>query len=613
MDKDLNVAMQNASINKECCLKTATTSTSTSSNGCCNNLVCNKQTSTSSCPTATSPLSSPSSVHSCCQQSLINGTVNNNNNSMNCQKFSQTNGSSQTTLSCHCSKSLDETDRSGAAGDAAMQSFMSTASVLAEGDNIASILNHKTTNTPPTTAPYANASVAEKRKMVHELCQQLILTDEQINELTYRILHEVKKGLAKETHQKANVKCFVTYVQDLPNGNERGKFLALDLGGTNFRVLLIHLKEEHDFQMESRIYAIPQHIMLGSGTQLFDHIAECLANFMNEHDVYKERLPLGFTFSFPLTQLGLTKGLLVTWTKGFNCAGVVNEDVVQLLKDAIARRGDVQIDVCAILNDTTGTLMSCAWKNHNCKIGLIVGTGSNACYVERVEEAEMFDGAGNGKSHVLINTEWGAFGDNGALDFVRTEFDEEVDSHSINPGKQVFEKMISGMYMGELVRLVIVKMVKAGVLFRGQDSDVLMTRGQFFTKYVSEIEADEPGVFTNCRLVLEELGLNDATDEDCANVRYICECVSKRAAHLVSCGIATLINKMNEPQVTVGVDGSVYRFHPKFHQLMVEKISQLVKPGISFDLMLSEDGSGRGAALVAAVACREDNVPKKKQ
>jgi hypothetical protein len=34
---------------------------------------------------------------------------------------------------------------------------------------------------------------------------------------------------------------------------------------------------------------------------------------------------------------------------------------------------DVQIDVCAILNDTTGTLMSCAWKNSDCRIGLIVG------------------------------------------------------------------------------------------------------------------------------------------------------------------------------------------------------------------------------------------------
>jgi len=52
------------------------------------------------------------------------------------------------------------------------------------------------------------------------------------------------------------------------------------LGGTNFRVLLIHLKGEDDFEMQSKIYAIPQSIMLGSGAQLFDHIAECLANFI---------------------------------------------------------------------------------------------------------------------------------------------------------------------------------------------------------------------------------------------------------------------------------------------------------------------------------------------
>lgn len=61
---------------------------------------------------------------------------------------------------------------------------------------------------------------------------------------------------------------------------ERGKFLALDLGGTNFRVLIIHLKGENEFTMQSKIYAIPQNIMLGSGIQLFDHIAECLSNFM---------------------------------------------------------------------------------------------------------------------------------------------------------------------------------------------------------------------------------------------------------------------------------------------------------------------------------------------
>ncbi|XP_028895053.1 hexokinase type 2 [Zeugodacus cucurbitae] len=592
MEKDLNGAMQSLAIN-------SSNGSGAIVNGCCRGTDCN----------VSGKLSCSSNNSQ--QQQQFDGCSSNLSNSQN-------NGHC---VACKCggsAQSADETDNvrvSGQIGNGAVGGVANVTSSFAYKSASAQQLQQlqqqqAQPQTPPP--PYANASAAEKHKMVHELCQQLILTDEQIRELNYRILHEIKRGLNKDTHAKADVKCFITYVQDLPNGNERGKFLALDLGGTNFRVLLIHLKEEHDFQMESRIYAIPQHIMIGTGQQLFDHIAECLASFMSEHNVYKERLPLGFTFSFPLQQLGLTKGHLSTWTKGFNCSGVVGEDVVQLLKDAIARRGDVQIEICAILNDTTGTLMSCAWKNHNCKIGLIVGTGSNACYVERVEECDMFEGADNGKSHMLINTEWGALGNNGMLNFLRTEFDDEIDRHSINPGRQLFEKMISGMYMGELVRLVIVKLVKAGILFKGQDSDVLMTRGQFFTKYVSEIEADEPNNFTNCRMVLDELGLNDATDEDCANVRYVCECVSKRAAHLVSCGIATLINKMDEKQVTVGVDGSVYRFHPKFHTLMVEKITELIKPDISFDLMLSEDGSGRGAALVAAVACREDNVVQTK-
>lgn len=91
--------------------------------------------------------------------------------------------------------------------------------------------------------------------------------------------------------------------------------------------------------MQSTIYAVPQNIMIGRGDELFDHIANCLASFMKEHNVYTERLSLGFTFSFPLVQLGLTKGLLVKWTKGFNCSNVAGEDVVKLLKDAIKRRG----------------------------------------------------------------------------------------------------------------------------------------------------------------------------------------------------------------------------------------------------------------------------------
>lgn len=441
-------------------------------------------------------------------------------------------------------------------------------------------------------------------KLIRDACKDLVLSNEQLKRVMHSLLQEMNKGLSKATHNDAIVKCFTTYVQDLPNGTEKGNFLALDLGGTNFRVLLITL-DGMNFDMKSKIYAIPQSLMLGTGIQLFDHIAQCLALFVNDLGLQNEILPLGFTFSFPLTQHGLTKGLLVRWTKGFNCSGVIGEDVVALLEEAIARRNDVKIDVCAILNDTTGTLMSCAWKNRNCRIGLIVGTGSNACYVEKTSNVECAI-PGNyspKKPHMLINTEWGAFGEQGTLDFVLTEFDRSIDENSINPGKQLFEKMISGMYMGELTRLVLEKLVNEGLLFGGKCSSDLKKRGQFFTKYVSEIENDPKGKYTNCRDILGELGQRNVSDQDCENVRYVCSVVSRRAAHLASAGIATLLNKMGENNVTVGIDGSVYRFHPHFHDLMTAKISELTN--YKFDLMLSEDGSGRGAALVAAVASQK--------
>ena len=53
--------------------------------------------------------------------------------------------------------------------------------------------------------------------------------------------------------------------------------------------------------------------------------------------------------------IGLADGKLVRWTKGFSCEGVEGENVVELLQAAIARRGVVRIEICAILNDTTGT------------------------------------------------------------------------------------------------------------------------------------------------------------------------------------------------------------------------------------------------------------------
>ena len=47
---------------------------------------------------------------------------------------------------------------------------------------------------------------------------------------------------------------------------------------------------------------------------------------------------------------------LVSWTKTFNCPGVVGENAVRLLQEAIDKRGDLNVNVIAILNDTTGRI-----------------------------------------------------------------------------------------------------------------------------------------------------------------------------------------------------------------------------------------------------------------
>lgn len=51
-----------------------------------------------------------------------------------------------------------------------------------------------------------------------------------------------------------------------------------------------------------------------------------------------------------------------------------------------------------------------------------------------------------------------------------------------------FEKMISGMYLGEIVRNILIDFTKRGLLFRGRISERLKTRGIFETKFLSQIE-----------------------------------------------------------------------------------------------------------------------------
>ena len=76
-----------------------------------------------------------------------------------------------------------------------------------------------------------------------QLTSKFTLTDQHLLHIEARMMDEVNRGLGKDTNAAANVKSFITYVHELPTGRESGQFLALDLGGTNFRVILAELEE----------------------------------------------------------------------------------------------------------------------------------------------------------------------------------------------------------------------------------------------------------------------------------------------------------------------------------------------------------------------------------
>lgn len=78
----------------------------------------------------------------------------------------------------------------------------------------------------------------------------------------------------------------------------------------------------------------------------------------------------------------------------------------------------------------------------------------------------------------------------------------------------------------------------------------------------------DPGDRKQIYNILRTLGLRPSA-ADCDLVRRACESVSTRAAHMCSAGLAAVINRMRESRsedvmrITVGVDGSVYKLHPR--------------------------------------------------
>ena len=70
--------------------------------------------------------------------------------------------------------------------------------------------------------------------------------------------------------------------------------------------------------------------------------------------------------------------------QGFHITGSDGVDLVTCLESAFIRAG-LPCRVSVLINDTVGTLCASRYADQDTAIGLILGTGFNACYVEDVQ------------------------------------------------------------------------------------------------------------------------------------------------------------------------------------------------------------------------------------
>lgn len=175
---------------------------------------------------------------------------------------------------------------------------------------------------------------------IQNLERLFTLNTAKLKEITEQFVIELKYGLE---HDDGNIPMNPSWVMSFPDGNETGRFLALDMGGTNLRVCEITLTEEKgEFDIIQSKYRMPEELKTGTAEELWEYTADCIEQFIDYHhgddEDQLEIMPLGFTFSYPATQDYIDHGVLQRWTKGWAVEGVEGEDVVPQLEKAIKER-----------------------------------------------------------------------------------------------------------------------------------------------------------------------------------------------------------------------------------------------------------------------------------
>lgn len=268
------------------------------------------------------------------------------------------------------------------------------------------------------------------------------LDNEQLKGIAYAFREKVEEGLSKKN---AEIQCIPTFI--LPKAADvKGKALVLDLGGTNYRVAIVDFTQEKPVIYPNNGWKKDMSVMKSPGytrEELFKELADLIVEIKRE-----EEMPIGYCFSYPAESVPGGDAKLLRWTKGVDIRKMVGQFVGKPLLDYLNEKNKIKFTGIKVLNDTIASLFAgLTDKSYDAYIGLIVGTGTNMATFIPADKIKKLDPAYSVEGLIPVNLESGNF----HPPFL-TAVDDTVDAMSDSMGKQRFEKAVSGMYLGDILK-----------------------------------------------------------------------------------------------------------------------------------------------------------------
>lgn len=268
------------------------------------------------------------------------------------------------------------------------------------------------------------------------------LENEQLKEIARLFGEKVEEGLQTEN---AEIQCIPTFI--FPKTNAiKGKALVLDLGGTNYRVAIVDYSKKEPAIHPNNGWKKDMSIMKSPGytrEALFKELADMIVGIQRE-----EEMPIGYCFSYPAESLPGGDEKLLRWTKGVDIKEMIGQPIGLPLLNYLNERNKIKFTGIKVLNDTIASLFAGLTDNrYDAYIGLIVGTGTNMATFVPADKISKLDRTYNTGGLIPVNLESGNFHPP-----YLTTADDMVDVTSNSPGKQRFEKAVSGMYLGDILK-----------------------------------------------------------------------------------------------------------------------------------------------------------------